>query len=342
MLSCARYPNPLQAGGSEPSRNHHMYKIIGADQKEYGPVSADQLRQWIAEGRASGASLIRPEGATQWQPLSAFAEFADALAAAVPPGGIAQPQGPQTGLSYEVLARDYDLDIGWCLGSAWALLKTNFGMLFGGAAIFLLVQGGIVLLSQIPLVGILLSLANIVVTGPLIGGLYLFLLKNIRHQAADIGDIFSGFGISFGQLVLGYIVTSLLTGLSAVPGIGLMAYPIVLMAQHNAVSGPLILWASAGFVLAIIPVVYLSVGWIFSLALIIDRQMDFWPAMQASRKVIGKHWGAVFALLIVCGLINLAGFFACCIGSFISLPISVGGLMYAYESIFSAAGAPTT
>jgi hypothetical protein len=28
------------------------YKIIGADLMEYGPVSAEQIRQWINEGRA--------------------------------------------------------------------------------------------------------------------------------------------------------------------------------------------------------------------------------------------------------------------------------------------------
>jgi hypothetical protein len=28
-----------------------IYKIIGQDGKEYGPVTAEQLRQWIAEGR---------------------------------------------------------------------------------------------------------------------------------------------------------------------------------------------------------------------------------------------------------------------------------------------------
>ena len=314
-----------------------MYRIIGADQKEYGPVSADQLKQWIAEGRASGASLIRPEEATEWQPLGSFPEFAEALAASLPATGIAPALGAQTGLSYEVLSRDYDLDIGACLARSWGLLKSNFGMLFGGAAIYMLVQGGIVLLSQIPVIGILLSLANIVISGPLTGGLYLFLLKNIRHQAVDVGDIFSGFRISFGQLVLGHIVTGILTGLSALPGAGLMVYPVFRMVHQNGVSGVFLVWASLGFMLAVIPMIYLTVSWIFALALIIDRQMDFWPAMEASRKLIGKHWGAVFALVVVCGLINIAGIFACCIGVFIGLPIAVGALMYAYETIFSAA-----
>ncbi len=53
-----------------------MYKIIGADQKQYGPVSADELRQWIAEGRANANTMIQAEGQTEWRPLSSFPEFA--------------------------------------------------------------------------------------------------------------------------------------------------------------------------------------------------------------------------------------------------------------------------
>ena len=64
------------------------YKIIGGDQKQYGPVSEDELRQWIAEGRLSDYSLALAEGGTEWKPLTAFPEFAAALnaqAAARPP-----------------------------------------------------------------------------------------------------------------------------------------------------------------------------------------------------------------------------------------------------------------
>ena len=57
-----------------------MYKIIGGDQKEYGPVSAEQMRQWIAEGRAGAQTKAQAEGSADWRPLSAFPEFNDALA----------------------------------------------------------------------------------------------------------------------------------------------------------------------------------------------------------------------------------------------------------------------
>jgi len=53
-----------------------MYRIIGADGREYGPVTAGQLRQWIAEGRASAQTPALATGAPAWKPLGALPEFA--------------------------------------------------------------------------------------------------------------------------------------------------------------------------------------------------------------------------------------------------------------------------
>jgi len=58
-----------------------MYKIIGADGKEYGPVSAELLRDWIQQGRVSPQTQARPEGSTDWKPLSSFQEFTTASVA---------------------------------------------------------------------------------------------------------------------------------------------------------------------------------------------------------------------------------------------------------------------
>lgn len=57
-----------------------MYKITGADGREYGPVTASQLQQWIRQGRANAATLVRPETETGWQRLETLPEFAEALA----------------------------------------------------------------------------------------------------------------------------------------------------------------------------------------------------------------------------------------------------------------------
>ncbi|MDB6112163.1 MAG: Interferon-induced transrane protein [Pedosphaera sp.] len=78
-----------------------MYKIIGANQAEYGPVSGEQLRQWIAEGRADANTRAQAEGTTEWKPLREFPEFAGLFAAAPPPmapGRIAPMSAPPSGV----------------------------------------------------------------------------------------------------------------------------------------------------------------------------------------------------------------------------------------------------
>ena len=51
----------------------------------YGPVTGEQVKQWIAEGRANAHTQALAEGAAAWKALSAFPEFAAYFAAQVPP-----------------------------------------------------------------------------------------------------------------------------------------------------------------------------------------------------------------------------------------------------------------
>ncbi len=62
-----------------------MFRIIGADGKEYGPISTRQLHQWIAEGRANLETRVRVEGTAEWQTLGSFPELSFAFAAAGSP-----------------------------------------------------------------------------------------------------------------------------------------------------------------------------------------------------------------------------------------------------------------
>src|SRR6266567_8212465 len=115
-----------------------MYKIIGGDQKEYGPVTADELRRWIAEGRLNGQSLVRAEGEGDWQPLASFPEFADALQAQA--GGPSGSPGASAVTSAEILARRPQVQVGRCLSLSWNLLQSNFGLLFGATLVFWAIQ----------------------------------------------------------------------------------------------------------------------------------------------------------------------------------------------------------
>ena len=105
-----------------------MYRIIGADQKEYGPVLADQVRKWIVEGRADARTRARSEGGGDWKSLSDFPEFTAALADRKPG---AQPGPPRIGaveadrLAADIIARDYRVDIGECFSRSWNLRTTG-------------------------------------------------------------------------------------------------------------------------------------------------------------------------------------------------------------------------
>ena len=74
-----------------------MYKIIGADGKIYGPASAEQLRQWLAEGRANAQTQTLADGAPGWKPLGALPEFAGHFAPATPP--VIKPLSPGTSVT---------------------------------------------------------------------------------------------------------------------------------------------------------------------------------------------------------------------------------------------------
>ena len=52
-----------------------MYKVIGADQKEYGPIDAETVRVWLAQGRIYAQSPVKLEPGGSWKSLDAYPEF---------------------------------------------------------------------------------------------------------------------------------------------------------------------------------------------------------------------------------------------------------------------------
>jgi TM2 domain-containing membrane protein YozV len=68
-----------------------MYRIIGVDNQQYGPVAANQIRRWIVENRANAQTQAQFDGTQEWKPLGSFAEFANdfktppSLASSTPP-----------------------------------------------------------------------------------------------------------------------------------------------------------------------------------------------------------------------------------------------------------------
>jgi|688.fasta_scaffold178584_3 hypothetical protein len=77
---------------SHPQPTKLLYHIIGADSREYGPVSLDQLKQWLNEGRLNPQSRVRAEDSADWMALGDLPEFKTTLTPAFgPPQPVALP-----------------------------------------------------------------------------------------------------------------------------------------------------------------------------------------------------------------------------------------------------------
>lgn len=79
VVDCPACNNQIQTpprAQVQEERSASTYTIIGGDDKQYGPITADQLRQWISEGRVDMATSVHVEGHADWTPLGELPEFA--------------------------------------------------------------------------------------------------------------------------------------------------------------------------------------------------------------------------------------------------------------------------
>jgi predicted Zn finger-like uncharacterized protein len=87
-----------------------------------------------------------------------------------------------------------------------------------------------------------------------------------------------------------------------------------------------------GFVLLILPGIYLTVGYTMALPLMLDRGLAPWEAMEASRRAIHKVWWKVFGTFLVMGFIYLVSVIPLGIGLIWTVPMFVVlvGVIYRY------------
>ena len=260
-----------------------MFTIIGGDGKEYGPATVEQIRTWIGDGRANLDTQARRTGEDQWRRLGDFPEFSS-TGGDQPP--VAEPVPAATVVARtaaadaaDLIARAAKLDIFGCIQRGWASGRANLWPLLG---VTLLVGLCAAVAGSIPFIGILSSL---LLNGVFYGGLYYYCLKKVRGEPVELGDAFSGFSTCFVPLMLTTLVGVLLTVL--------------------------------GFVLLILPGIYLTVAWFFAYLVVREKMLPFWDGMELCRRVTTAQWWRLFGLFIMLMLISwaiMAVPFACFVG----------------------------
>lgn len=336
-----------------------MYKIIGADQKQYGPISADQIRQWISEGRVNGQTVACAEGTDEWKPLSQFPEFGFTPA----PVSTAKPPsfaGPMT--REEIIARDYSIDIMSCFSRGWGLFKENFGVMFVTFLIFAVFFIASLVAMQIILkvVGVtnlpmeqqvyyrlIYIIFGSLLLGPAMGGVFHVFISLMRGEPATVGEMFDGFKSYFQDLFIGKMIISAITSACTLPYVVGMTAKLAPLIEHmkehpqqpdphELISGMMSAYVSPlpMLLIGLLPMTYLYINLIFTFPLIVDKQMGVWTAMGVSWKMVHKHWFHIFGLVVLMSLLNIPGSCMCYVGLLFTMPLGLAALCYAYEDIF--------
>jgi hypothetical protein len=321
-----------------------MYRILGSDGNEYGPVSVEQLGQWVRERRVNGETRVQgPDGT--WRLLREVPELAGLLQPSAP----VQPSAPEppslAAPGAEPFVRsefdgDYDLNLGDCLSSAWTTLWAKLDVIFGPTVLYVLIILAIGFSSGLPYIGPMFTLANLVIGGPLVAGIQVVYLRAIRGEKPTLGSLFDGFGQRFVHLFLGSLAVGILSSLPLLPGLVLSVVSLGMGFFTGLLQGS-VTWPAIGillpgislFVLGIPIAIYLGLIWMFTLPLILDQRMGFWEAMKRSSRQVRRHGWSCLALLIVLGILNFAGFLCCLVGEIVTWPLSMLASMVAYEMV---------
>jgi uncharacterized membrane protein len=89
-----------------------------------------------------------------------------------------------------------------------------------------------------------------------------------------------------------------------------------------------------GFLLLILPGIYLAVGYTMTIPLIIDKGLSPWQAMEMSRKAVHKVWWKVAGLFSVMGLIYLGSLIPLGIGLIWTWPMFIILVGVVYRFLF--------
>ena len=194
-----------------------------------------------------------------------------------------------------------DVKIGKWLEDGFTLYKNNFKTLVLAA-----------------IIGLVLSTVSIgILAGPMIAGLIIITLQLIRQEdpKPEAGTVFRRF-----SYFLNAFLFTVIWGIAIVVGSLMVGwFPII-----GQLLSLFFVYAAQAFLM-------------FGLYLIVDKQMNFWPASQESIHTVKTNFWPFFGLAAIASIIGSIGALAFGIGVVLTIPIQICILTVAYHEIFDEA-----
>ena len=144
------------------------------------------------------------------------------------------------------------------------------------------------------------ALVPVILQGPLMAGFHFYCIKRLLGRQTEFADLFKGFNFFVPALV---------------------AFVVIM------------LFTCVGTMLCVIPGLVVAAMYKFTYLFIVDKRMDFWPAMQASHNVVRNDYFGFTMFLILMFLINLLGVLCCVVGVLVTIPLSFAAITVAYNEL---------
>jgi hypothetical protein len=138
------------------------------------------------------------------------------------------------------------------------------------------------------------------IQGALIAGFHIYTIKKMTGRRADFADLFKGFNFFIPTLVAMLLIS---------------------------------VFTMIGTVFCIIPGLVVAAALKFTYLFIVDKRMDFWPAMQASHDIVKQDYFGFTVFLILAALVNVLGFLCCFFGLLVTFPLTIAAITVAYQEI---------
>ncbi|HEY3487273.1 MAG TPA: hypothetical protein VGL10_04350 [Gammaproteobacteria bacterium] len=212
----------------------------------------------------------------------------------------------------DAVSGNYILGIGEVFSEAWQKTNGFKGKALGAfvllyVVLFLTMLGLMFVLGvesqaeQNPLTSLIIQLVIALIVYPMSAGIMMMGIHQVAGKPVKVGMIFGYFDKTLRIFGLYLLMTIMI---------------------------------AIGFVLLIIPGVYLAVAYTLALPLLIEKNMGIWEALETSRKALSKRWFTVFVIFVLLGLLFVAGTIPLGIGLIWVIPLSITVMGVMYKTIF--------
>ncbi|MBN2008366.1 hypothetical protein JW960_03350 [candidate division KSB1 bacterium] len=163
-----------------------------------------------------------------------------------------------------------------------------------------------------------------------------FILLTLVFLAINIAAVSTGIGIIFllGPTSVGYfyIVLQKIRGKSVYIGDIAKGFHVFVASMLSAIV--VYIFVMIGLFFLIIPGIIVMALYLFVFPLIIEKKMDFWTAMETSRKLVMKNLFEFSVFTLVLCIIGGVGALLFGVGLLLALPLIFSAIALAYVDMF--------